>query len=164
VFYSQATEARPYARTVPAWQGSSESAWFRWGGVALVVLGGASAMAAQPLLALTFVVAGGALLLLERVEVRVDDRGLQAANRWGWPRVRFPLDEIDGATAIEVQPRKWGGWGYRGSVSLFHRAAWILHGGPGIRLDLIGSRVFVVAVDDAETGAAVLQSQLTPPG
>jgi hypothetical protein len=95
--------------------------------------------------------------------VRVDEHGLLARSRWGWPRVRFPLAEIDEVAAIEVQPSRWGGWGYRGSVSLFHRAAWILHGGPGIKLDLTGSRVFVVAVDDAEAGAAALTSLLTPP-
>ena len=146
---------------MPAWEGSSESAWFRWGGVALVAVGVTSAIAALPVLAFGFLVSGGALLLLERVEVRVDEHGLQAANRWGWPRVRFPLDEIEAATAIDVRPGQWGGWGYRGSVSLFHRAAWVLHRGPGIKLDLTRSRVFVVAVDDAEEGAAALQARLT---
>ena len=149
---------------MPAWEGSSESAWFRWGGVALVAAGVASGIAALPVVAFTFVISGGALLLLERLEVRVDDQGLHVRNRWGWLRVRFPLDEIEAATAIDVRPSRFGGWGYRGSVRLFHRAAWVLHGGPGIRLELTGSRVFLVAVDDAAAGAAALQSRLTRRG
>ena len=149
---------------MPAWEGSSESAWFRWGGVALLAVGVGFGAAALVAVAFAFVVSGGALLLLERVEVRVDEHGLRARSRWGWPSVHFPLDEIEGATAIDVRPGRWGGWGYRGSVSLFHRAAWILHRGPGIKLDLTRSRVFVVVVDDAEAGAAALQARLTRPG
>jgi len=148
---------------VPAWEGSSDSVWFRAGGAALVVAGAGAALGGVPILVFSFLVAGGALLLLEHVTVRVDERGLQASSRWGFPRVRFPLEEIDAATAIQVRPMRFGGWGYRGSVSLFHRAAWILHGGPAIRLALTRSRVFVVAVDDAAAGAAVLSELLTRP-
>jgi hypothetical protein len=149
---------------VPAWEGSSESAWFRRGGVALVAVGVGFGAAALVVVAVAFIVSGGALLLLERVEVRVDDHGVQVRNRYGWPRVHFPLEEIEAATALDVRPSRVGGWGYRGSVTLFHRAAWVLHGGPGIRLELTGARVFVVVVDDAEAGAAALRARLTRPG
>ena len=46
------------------------------------------------------------------------------------------LEDIVQVTVLDVRPLQWGGWGYRGSVRLFHQAAWVLHRGPGIRLDL----------------------------
>ena len=129
----------------------------------MVAVGVALAIAGLPVPAFTLVVSGGALLLLERVEVCVDEHGLVARTRWGWPRVHFPLEDIEAVTALDVRPSRWGGWGYRGSVRLVRRAAWVLHRGPGIRLELTRSREFVVAVDDAEAGAAALDGLLTRP-
>jgi hypothetical protein len=146
---------------VAAWEGSSSNAWFRWGALGFAVVAVVVVVAGCPGLGLSLLLVGSALGLMERVEVRVDGDGLEARTRWGFPRVRFPLAEIEQATAIDVRPSRWGGWGYRGSVSLFRRAAWVLHGGPGIRLDLAKGRVFVVAVDDAEAGAAALADLLT---
>ena len=71
--------------------------------MALVIAALVSGIARLPVVALTLVVCGGALLLLEQVKVRVDEHGLQATSRWGWPRVGFPLEEIDAATAIDVR-------------------------------------------------------------
>jgi hypothetical protein len=45
-------------------------------------------------------------------------------------------------------------------LSLFGRAAVVLRGGEGLRLDLSRGRIFVVTVDDAATGAAVLAQKL----
>lgn len=48
------------------------------------------------------------------------------------------------------------GWGYRGSRRTFGRAALVLRTGPAIRLDLTDNRTFAVTVDDAATGAGLL--------
>ena len=67
---------------------------------------------------------------------------------------------------IDVRPGEWGGWGYRGSVKVFGRAAVVLRAGTGIRVDLVGGRAFAVTVDDAETGARLLNdlAARTEPG
>ena len=114
----------------------------------------------------------GAIVLVLSVEfwtvrVIVDRHGLTI--RWGplgLPRTRFPLDRVASATVIDVRPGEWGGWGYRGSVKVFGRAAVVLRAGTGIRVDLVGGRAFAVTVDDAETGARLLNdlAARTEPG
>lgn len=47
-----------------------------------------------------------------------------------------------------------------GSLKVMKQAAMVIRGGDGIRLDLIGGLVFVVSVDDAATGASVLQAAI----
>ena len=101
--------------------------------------------------------------LAARVRVTIDGSGLTAdPDRWSRPRVHIPLDDIDAVTSMHVSPWRWGGWGYRGSLRAFRRAAWVVRAGPGIRLDLRDGRRFVVTVDGAPDGAAVLGAMLTP--
>jgi hypothetical protein len=104
---------------------------------------------------------GGVLTLvgvqMRSVRVTTDKRGLTMSwGPLGVPRHTLPLARIAQATAIDVRPREWGGWGYRGSVALFGTAGAILRSGPGLRLDLVDGRVFVVTVDDPEIGAGLL--------
>jgi hypothetical protein len=66
------------------------------------------------------------------------------------------LEQIVGASVIDLKPREWGGWGYRGSRRAFGRAAVVLRAGPAIRLDLTDRRTFAVTVDDAATGAGLV--------
>lgn len=109
------------------------------------------------------VVVGLVVRLAGRVRVTVDGTGLTAdPGRARWPRVHVPLDDIDAVTSLHVNPWRWGGWGYRGSLTVFRRAAWVVRAGPGIRLDLRDGRRFVVTVDGAPEGAARLGSMLTP--
>jgi hypothetical protein len=91
------------------------------------------------------------------IRVSVDWRGLRI--RYGplpWPVTKIPLDSIRQADRIDLNPREWGGWGYRGSRKLLGRAAVVLRGGDAIRLALADSSVFAVTVDDAGTGVALL--------
>jgi hypothetical protein len=55
---------------------------------------------------------------------------------------------------------QWGGWGYRGSRRLFRKAAVVLRAGPALRLDLADDTQLVVTVDDAESGAGLLNDLL----
>jgi len=90
--------------------------------------------------------------------VTVDHRGLTAASRLGWPRQHVPLDEVESAAAREVQPLKeFGGWGLRTSIADGGTGV-VLRRGPGIEVRRTGARRFVVTVDDAETGAALLNT------
>lgn len=96
------------------------------------------------------------------VRVRVSDQGL--AVRSGlvpWPRLRIPLERIVAVQAVDLNPWRWGGWGYRGSVRLFRRAAWVVRKGPAVEVELDGDRRFAVTVDDADEAAATLAALLT---
>jgi hypothetical protein len=105
------------------------------------------------------IVVGVALLIMTGNRVTVGPTGLRASmGLFGVPRVNIPLEKIVQASALDVRPLKWGGWGYRGNVTVAKRAAMVVRAGDGIRLDLVGGLVLVVTVDDAATGASVLQA------
>jgi hypothetical protein len=98
------------------------------------------------------------------VDVSVSEHGVRVrAGAVHWPRVQLDLAEIEAAHAVDWKPLQWNlvsGWGYRGSLRLFRKAAWVLRSGPALELDLTGERRFVVTVDDAEEAAAVLNGLL----
>ncbi|MEZ5375328.1 MAG: DUF1648 domain-containing protein [Acidimicrobiales bacterium] len=100
------------------------------------------------------------ILLLSHVRLQASKDGLVVRyGPIGLPRQHIGLDRIEQASAIEVRPAQWGGWGYRGSLALMKQAALVLHAGPGLRLDLADGKTFVVAVDRPEMAAAVLNGE-----
>ncbi|MDE0290797.1 MAG: hypothetical protein OXM88_19780, partial [bacterium] len=101
-----------------------------------------------------------AMTTFSRIRVTADRSGLQVRYGFlGWPRTSVPLRHIATARAIDVRPTEWGGWGYRGSLTLMKRAAVVLRAGPGIRLDLHDSKVFVVTIDNPEIPARLLNAE-----
>ena len=90
--------------------------------------------------------------------VTVDQLGLTVTSRLGWPRLHVPLAEVESARAREVHPLgEFGGWGVRTSV-VTGATSVVLRTGEGIDVQRTGGRRFVVTVDDAETGAALLNT------
>lgn len=88
--------------------------------------------------------------------VTVDRRGLTVTSRLGRPRLRVPLEEVESVETREVSPLgEFGGWGVRTSV-VSGATGVVLRSGEGIEVHRTGGRRFVVTVDDAETGAALL--------
>lgn len=86
--------------------------------------------------------------------VRVDASGLVARSVLGLPVFRVPLTVVAGVRTVEVSPmRDFGGWGLR-----FGALGWglVMRGGSAIAVDRKGRSPFVVTVDDADTGAALL--------
>jgi hypothetical protein len=131
--------------------------------VGVLLIGLLVGLLGSPVAGLAVVVLTGAAIvgfMSNRVEVGAAGLAVQSGV-FPFLHVRFPLEQIRQADAIDVNPWRWGGWGYRGSVRVFRRAAWILHKGEGIKLDLVGGGWFVVTVDDAATGAAELNQLLT---
>ncbi|HEY3139941.1 MAG TPA: hypothetical protein VGJ86_02365 [Acidimicrobiales bacterium] len=90
------------------------------------------------------------LAALGSVRVSVGAHGVRVRPELvRWPAVRIPLAHIARAEAIDLHPMRWGGWGYRGSLRLVRRAAWVVRGGPGLRIELTDGAVFAVTVDNA---------------
>ncbi len=142
-----------------AWTGTIHSALMVRLAIALAVVAGA----------LLFVNSAGGLIMLFAVvvvatfgstTVVVSERGVRVHGAIAFARISIPRDRIVSASAIEVNPLQWGGWGYRGSLRLFKRGAWIVRRGPGLRLDLVDGAVFVVTIDDAATAASLVNGLL----
>jgi MFS family permease len=122
---------------------------------------GAWATGAEPLL--VWVLMGVALLLLAfaattlAFHVRVDDSGLHVDSVLGIPRFHVPLADIESAARVEVNPMgEFGGWGLR--LSTGRRFGVVLRAGEAIEVLRRSGKRFVVTVDDADTGAALLEA------
>jgi len=101
-----------------------------------------------------------AVTTFSRIRVTADHTGLTVRYGFlGWPRTRVPIQRIAAARAIDIRPTEWGGWGYRGNLTLMRRAAVVLRAGPGIRLDLHDGKVFAVTIDDPDIPARLLNAE-----
>ncbi|WP_436701667.1 hypothetical protein [Nocardioides sp. BYT-33-1] len=90
------------------------------------------------------------------VTVRVDDAGV--AVSWGparWPRVRIDLADIASAATGDIEPLRWGGWGYRRSTQ--GRAA-VARRGEGLVLTLRDGQRFAATVDRPEPAAELVNA------
>ncbi|MDM8083624.1 DUF1648 domain-containing protein [Cellulomonas cellasea] len=99
------------------------------------------------------------VVLLAHVQftVTVDSRGLRVRSLLGFPRLTVPADEVLHAEEVSVSPlREFGGWGYR--VGASGRVGIVVRQGAALQVTRTGGRVYVVTVDDAATGAALLNT------
>lgn len=143
------------------WTQSMHTRWLQCLGAAMIVGGAMAGFVSRWWIALSPIFIGAAVLALATVRVSVDRRGLRVFyGPFSWPRTTVSLGRVEEASVIDVRPREWGGWGYRGSLTLMKRAAVVQRAGPGIRLDLSGGKVFVVTVDDPAEPVALINSEL----
>ncbi|KPI12802.1 hypothetical protein OV450_0148 [Actinobacteria bacterium OV450] len=127
------------------------------GAVALAALLVGIGGPAEPVwsLIVPFAVVSIAVLVCSSVRVRVAERGLDVAfGPFGWPVRHWDAADIEWARAEDRTPAQVGGWGYRLSglgvtVMLRSGACLVIRS---------GGRDFAVSVDDAERGAALLNS------
>ncbi len=102
------------------------------------------------------------LAAFSRIRVTADQSGLQVLyGFFGWPRTSVPIHRIATAQAIDIRPADWGGWGYRGSLTLMKRAAVVLRAGPGIRVDLHDGKIFAVTINDPENPVRLLNAEVS---
>ena len=95
-------------------------------------------------------------LLFAEVRTTVSQRGVVVSlGWWGFPSWTVPLETVEAATVENVKPLAWGGWGYR--VRPGARAV-VIRAGDGLRLVRPGGHDLVYTVDDAETGAGLINS------
>ena len=152
----------PSASERVAWVGECHA---RWPYLVAAVLVAAAAVGAVVSLWLTALLALVALSIAAfgSVHVTVGVRGVRVATPTGWPRLGVPLRRIAAARAIDLAPLRWGGWGYRGSLTVVGRAAWVLRAGPALELTMDDGRVFAVTVDGAAEAAAAVAELLRSP-
>jgi hypothetical protein len=158
---------------VPSWSGSAQNGWMPLvmvlllgqGAVVSLVTGDSSGVA--PYLNLVHVLVLALLELFAKVHVDIDQREVRIRYGYiGWLTQRVALSRIITAHAFKLRPLEHGGWGYRGSVRLFGRAAVIVRGGPALALDLADGKRLSVTVDGADTAAQVINgivSRRSPP-
>ncbi|HEY8980730.1 MAG TPA: DUF1648 domain-containing protein [Streptomyces sp.] len=111
----------------------------------------------QPGIPLTIGLGLAALLCLAfaSVQVRVGEQGLRVSfGPLGWPARRWSVADIESARVEQRTPAQAGGWGYRinglGTTVMLRAGACLVVRSRG--------RDFAVSVDDAERGAALLNS------
>lgn len=142
------------------WTSTLSARWPMLLGSAVLVVGVVLAQLVEPWIAIALLLPGIAITTFSRIRVTADRSGLQVRYGFlGWPRTSVPLRRIATAQAIDVRPTEWGGWGYRGNLTLMNRAAVVLRGGPGIRLHLHDGKVFVVTIDDPDIPARLLNAE-----
>lgn len=97
------------------------------------------------------------MLTMTSWQVQVDARGLTARSTFGWPRQHVPAAEVERADVARISPLgEFGGWGMRTNLS--GTVGVVVRKGEGIAVERSGGRRFVVTVDDAATGAALLNT------
>lgn len=129
--------------------------------VAGVALGTGAFVAGGPaawILGSAALVAVAGLATLSELEASVTERGLTLAlGPFGLPRRVVPLAQIATADRVDVDPWRYGGWGYRKLPRRRGGTAIVLRAGEGLRLTLTDGRELVVTVPDASTAAALLR-------
>lgn len=89
--------------------------------------------------------------------VRVDQTGLSVTSIARVPKRHIYLDEIESAEVSTVNAMSdFGGWGLRTGFS--GSTGVILRSGLALQVNISGNRTFYVTVDDAATGAALLNA------
>ena len=89
--------------------------------------------------------------------VRVDAGGLRVDSVLGIPRFHVPLAQVASAARVHANPMgEFGGWGIRWSID--RRFGVVLRTGEAIEVTRTNGKRFVVTVDDAETGASLLEA------
>lgn len=131
---------------------------WRWISLTVAIVGGALGIAiGQWWLILAIVVPVELLVTMLSWRVIVDARGLTCRAMLGFPRMIIPLNEVERADVVDISPlRDFGGWGYR--VGRGGRIGIVLRSGEAVEVERSGGRVVAVTVDDASTGASLLNA------
>ena len=126
----------------------------------LVALAGymlGTGVAGGGIVAVVVVLVALALAATASFRVTITPEGFAARGRLGWPRIRIPLDQIVSARAVDISPfGEFGGWGWR--IAVDGRSGIVMRRGSAIEVSRRDRRPFLVTIDGAEEGAALLQA------
>jgi hypothetical protein len=145
------------------WTGRARASWAWPAGVLLAAAGISVAVAtAAWVLGAVLTLVGLLTLCFTSVRVTVAARGLTVGyGVLGLRLTRIPLRRIASSAVVQ---RTAFSFGYRGSLLVFGSAAVALRRGPALRLTLLDGKTFLVTVDDAATGAALLNDLVAAAG
>ncbi|MER6251583.1 DUF1648 domain-containing protein [Streptomyces sp. NPDC001584] len=144
------------------WLASTENPWLYLlsaatgvGALAALLIGLGDPAEPMWLVTVPFLFASVSVLACSSVRVRVTERGMDVAfGPLGWPVRRWDAADIEWARAENRTPAQVGGWGYRlsglGTTVMLRSGACLVIRAKG--------KDFAVSVDDAERGAALLNS------
>jgi hypothetical protein len=142
-----------------AWVGTARSQGLVVAAIVVGVVGAVLLTVHRPIGVTTLVIAV-LLAWLHTLTVRVDSSGLTAHfGPVSWPRVRVALGDVEGISATQIEPLRWGGWGYRLSR---RGTALVVRRGPGLVVARRGSSDLAITVDDPD-GAVQLVAALRQP-
>lgn len=105
---------------------------------------------------LVLVIMGVVVLAFSHVRVTIAEGGIVVSlGWWGFPMWRVPMDSVARAEVEKVRPLAYGGWGYRLRPGV---RATIVRGGEALRLVRSDAADLVYTVDDASTGAGLVNA------
>lgn len=105
----------------------------------------------------TFVLMSALAVTCAWFRVRVDRNGLEVRSLAGWPRFRVAADDVERVEVRGIHPlAEWGGWGLRWVPGT--GLGIVMRTGEGIVITRRDGRIFALTVDDAATGAALLDA------
>lgn len=152
----------PHAESVPpTWTGRVRNAWLQVSAAVAAAIGVWLWVVASAWVGAVVLLTGALLWGLSGWTVTTSPGHLDVRFPVPFVRLRFGPDEVVDASAVEVRPADWGGWGYRGSLRLLGRAALVHRAGEGLQVTLTDNRVLAITIDDAPLAAAVLTSTPT---
>jgi hypothetical protein len=147
-----------------AWVGSARAPWALALSLLLVAGGAVLLATANPGGGAAVIASGLLVSCFSSTHVVAGKAGVRIRGALAWPSIAIPLSRIESAESMAVAPVEWGGWGYRGSLRFFKRAAWLVRKGEALKLNLrnrAGANVvFIVTVDDSDAAAAVVNGML----
>jgi hypothetical protein len=138
--------------STPVWASRGRGMIFVVIGLVLIVI----ALVMWTIASVVLVVLSIPVLLFSEVRTTVANKGVVVSLGWlGIPAWTVRLETVSGADVEDVRPMAYGGWGYR--VRPGTRAV-VVRGGPGLRIRRYDRPDLVLTVDDAETGAALVNA------
>lgn len=161
---NRSVERTPAPESVPAldiadpeaaiWSGRGSGRVLQLGGVVLIGIG----LATWGWTTLVMTLLGLTVLVFAEVRVTVTHKGAIVSLGWlGLVSWTVPLGAISAAEIETVNPMSYGGWGYRLRPGV---RAIVTRGGEALRLVRHDKEDLVVTVDDAKTGAGLINSLL----
>ena len=144
------------------WTSTLSARWPLLSGLATLIVAVGLTQLTELWIGMVLLLPAIAITTFSRIRVTADRSGLTVRyGFFGWPRTSVPIRRIATARAIDGRPPDWGGWGYRGSLTLMKRAAVVLRAGPGIRVDLHDGKVFAVTIDYPDNPARLLNAEVS---
>ena len=151
----------------PVWFGLSRSTWLTWLILAVVVflffiLGVLGFLGKLEFGVIFFflLIAFAAILSVATfadVKVHIDSEGIRVrCGAFGRPRRSIPWKEVSEVNAIEVDPAKLGGFGYRW-IPIKDGTAITMRPGDGLEVKQKNGKRLVVTLDNASDAAAFAQ-------